>query len=74
MRDVDVAVLGAGPAGCATASALARAGARVARVDRSTERDVRRGETMAPEASIPLRELGVWERFSAEPTSAHRDW
>lgn len=57
---------GPGPAGCAASITLARAGARVIMFDRLTKHDARRGETLAPEACMPLHQLGVWERFCAE--------
>jgi flavin-dependent dehydrogenase len=58
----DVAVMGAGPAGCAAALALARTGAQVVMVDRPRTTEGR-GETLPPEICLPLRKLGVWERF-----------
>ena len=64
--DVDVAVAGGGPAGCAAAIVLATAGASVAVIERSTYDDVRLGETLPPEVRLPLERLGVWERFCAD--------
>ncbi|MEP7305145.1 MAG: tryptophan 7-halogenase [Acidobacteriota bacterium] len=62
----DVVIVGGGPAGTATAIALAKAGrpARsVAVLERSGYERARIGETLPPEARIPLAQLGVWERF-----------
>lgn len=63
MNRVDVAVLGAGPAGCAAAITLARAGARVSMFESTTTAPAR-GEMLPPDVSVPLRRLGVWERFT----------
>lgn len=62
---VDVLVHGAGPAGAATALALAAAGRSVAMVVRQ-EPDRGRppfGETVPPEVVRPLTRLGLWDRF-----------
>lgn len=65
MRDrYDVAVAGGGPAGAATALRLAAAGHSVAVVERGYDRH-RIGETLAPSVQPLLRELGVWDRFTA---------
>ncbi len=57
---VDVLVAGAGPGGCATAALLARAGFRVALVDRARfPRDKACSEYMGPEAVRILDRLGV---------------
>jgi flavin-dependent dehydrogenase len=74
---VDVAVLGAGPAGCAAALTLARERRSVALVDRLPAMPAGRvaaaspppyprqaGETLLPAARAPLAALGLWERFA----------
>ena len=63
----DVAVLGAGPAGCATALALLREGAiGVCLVDPSDQPDAHLGETLPPDARIDLEALGLWSRFVSD--------
>ena len=59
----DVAVIGGGPAGASIAIALSRAGRSVAVLERSGYEQPRIGETLPPEACVPLAELGVWNRF-----------
>jgi menaquinone-9 beta-reductase len=61
-RQVDVLVAGAGPAGSATATLLARAGVSVLVVDRAAfPRDKACSEYMSPEAVRILARLGVVE-------------
>ncbi|HEX9367864.1 MAG TPA: tryptophan 7-halogenase [Vicinamibacterales bacterium] len=63
----DVAILGGGPAGAATALALKRrdAGLRVALVEKSDYSAFRVGETLPPPARRLLERLGVWDAFPA---------
>ena len=64
-NEFDVAIIGAGPAGAATARALALGGCRVLLVERGAFNDVRVGETLAPSVQPILTALGVWSRFKA---------
>ena len=61
----DVAILGGGPAGCATALALKRraSGLRVLLVEKTDYSALRIGETLPPPAQRLLTELGVWPAF-----------
>lgn len=59
----DVAIAGAGPAGSALALRLARAGCRVALVERSRFERFRIGETLAPGIRSRLVALGAWDDF-----------
>jgi 2-polyprenyl-6-methoxyphenol hydroxylase-like FAD-dependent oxidoreductase len=61
----DVLVVGGGPAGCAAAITMARAGLRVALADRP--RALPPGEALAPAGVGLLRELEVWDAFCAGP-------
>lgn len=61
----DVAVVGAGPAGSATARWLAQRGRRVALLERTHFEAPRIGESLAPNVQQPLRELGLWSEFLA---------
>lgn len=66
-RDVDVVVLGGGPAGCATALSLSASGvSRVLLVDPTRHGDFRIGESAPPDIRIVLGELGLWEEFRDE--------
>src|SRR5215470_14463430 len=74
----DVAVLGAGPAGCATAISLARRGYSVVLIERSEYHGDRVGETLPPAICRPLASLGVWDLFRTGHHSAsfgiHSAW
>ncbi|HEY7019794.1 MAG TPA: NAD(P)/FAD-dependent oxidoreductase [Ktedonobacterales bacterium] len=65
-KPYDVAIVGAGPAGSASAILLARAGWRVALIDRSTfPRDKPCAEYLSPAAEPLLTELGVMDKLEA---------
>jgi flavin-dependent dehydrogenase len=66
---VDVAIVGSGPAGAATAVKLARQGVLVLLIDRSTARPTL-GEGLPPAATPLFHELGLWERFLVD---GHRE-
>ena len=61
----DAAVIGAGPAGSATARWLALRGWCVAVLERTRFEAPRIGESLAPNVQEPLRELGLWSEFLA---------
>lgn len=64
----DVAILGGGPAGAATALTLAQLHPEltVVLLEASHYEDVRLGESLHPGVETLLRELGVWEAFLTE--------
>jgi flavin-dependent dehydrogenase len=63
----DVAILGGGPAGTATALALRmRTSLSVAVIEKSSYESARIGETISPEGRGLLDRLGVWEAFVAD--------
>jgi flavin-dependent dehydrogenase len=64
---VDVAVIGGGPAGCATVLALRQRGVRdVLLVDAGDNEAVRVGESIPPESRLLLERLDVWDEFLHE--------
>jgi len=63
INSFDIAILGGGPAGSATAIALAHRGISVALIEKTRYDQIRIGETLLPAARIPLSKLGVWEKF-----------
>lgn len=65
MMDYDVAIVGAGPAGSATARRLAMQGRRVIVLERSVFDEPRVGESLAPAVRDPLVKLGLWTEFLA---------
>ena len=67
MRAYDVAIVGGGPAGCATALALRRCGVpRVLLVEAEEYRGDRVGESVPPDTRLVLEELGVFDAFAAD--------
>ncbi len=65
-EEFDVAVLGAGPAGLATALALRRSSnLRVVVLERSSCPPIRVGEILPPSVIEPLSALGLWQDFLA---------
>lgn len=67
--EVDAAILGGGPAGAATALALAGRGYAAAIIERSTYSGPRIGETLPPAVQPLLASLGVWPEFLAQKHS-----
>jgi flavin-dependent dehydrogenase len=60
-------VVGAGPAGCATALSLARRGvADTVLIDGDRDGRAAVGETIPPDTRLPLAELGVFDAFLAQ--------
>jgi flavin-dependent dehydrogenase len=62
--DADVVVVGAGPAGCAAALAVADAGLTVTLLDRDARPGWRIGDSLPGAAARVLRSLGAWDRFA----------
>jgi len=63
--NVDVAIVGGGPAGAAVALHLARGGIGVAILERTAEPRLKVGETFAPGMRVELQQLNVWNEFVA---------
>jgi flavin-dependent dehydrogenase len=63
--EFDIAIVGAGPAGAATARRLAQYGCRVVLLERSRFDIPRIGESLAPGVQPLLTDLGVWSQFLA---------
>ena len=64
-HDFDVAVVGAGPAGCAAAAILAEKGRRVALIEREARPSYRVGESLIPFCWHPLDRLGLVEKVAS---------
>lgn len=64
-RPVDVAVIGAGPAGCAMAISAAQMGLGIVLVERLSFPRHRPGETLPPGVEPLFRQLGVWEEIES---------
>jgi flavin-dependent dehydrogenase len=62
----DIVINGAGVSGCALAIASARAGYSVLMLERALSPAGQPGESLPPEARVPLAALGVWEGFLAD--------
>jgi flavin-dependent dehydrogenase len=64
MADLDVVVIGGGPAGSTAATLLARAGRSVRVYDRERFPRFHVGESLLPHSEPLLRRLGVWEQLA----------
>jgi len=59
----DVTIFGGGPSGASTAIFLAQSGFSVLIVTRKARQGKRIGESLSPQSSIVLKQLGLWEIF-----------
>lgn len=66
MAATDVLIAGGGPAGIATAVALARAGLTVCVVEKTRYESARVGEHLAPDCRPLLAQLGLWSHVAAD--------
>jgi geranylgeranyl reductase family protein len=67
LKDFDVVVAGAGPAGSMAATMLARAGLRVALCDKASfPRDKTCGDALIPDSIAALRQSGAWDRIAEQ--------
>jgi flavin-dependent dehydrogenase len=65
--DFDVVIVGGGPAGCATALALAEpSSSRILLVEAGRYQTARVGESIPPDTSAVLQALGIWDDFLRE--------
>lgn len=67
MRRFDVAIIGGGPAGTSLALSLRQRSLSVLVVERSNYQQWRSGESLSPEARIPLSKLGVLDSLVDVP-------
>ena len=65
MVDLDVVVIGGGPAGSTAGALLARAGCKVRLFDRERFPRFHVGESLLPQSEPLLRRLGVWDQLGA---------
>lgn len=69
---IDIAILGAGPAGCAAALAARQAGFGVALLDVHAHPRPAPGETLHPGVEAIFKKLGVWEAILSAGFHRHR--
>lgn len=67
MRRFDVVIIGGGPSGSSLALSLLQKGLSVLVAERSDYQEWRSGETLSPDARIPLSKLGVLDSLRDTP-------